>query len=53
MQQSEQTYEQEVNDHIASVRANILKIIHLLYDRGDTHDASKLQSPEREVFQEQ
>ena len=51
-QQNDNQYEKEVKEHIAYVRHNLLFIINELYTRGDEHDASKLESPEREVFRE-
>lgn len=38
--------------HIADVKTNLGKFITELHERGEIHDASKLQSPEREVYAE-
>ena len=37
-------------EHINEVRKNIWKLIRELDTRGQIHDASKFQSPEREIF---
>ena len=39
-------------EHIAEVRKQINIVIKALEDRGKTHDASKLESPERDIFDE-
>ncbi len=39
-------------EHIAKVRGYLLNIAVMLMRRGHEHDASKLESPEREVFDE-
>ena len=43
---------QDTLDHIAKVRQNLWEFTHELERRGQEHDASKLQSPEKEAFDE-
>lgn len=38
--------------HIGEVRTRLLAVARDLMDRADRHDASKIESPEREVFDE-
>lgn len=40
----------DTNEHIANVRSKILKVVADLIDRAFKHDASKLESPEKEVY---
>jgi hypothetical protein len=44
--------ENETRKHIAEVQKNITKVIHELLDRQFFHDVSKLESPEKEIFDE-
>ena len=37
-------------EHIAAVRGCLLDVVRALLDRAHTHDLSKLQEPERELF---
>ncbi len=39
-------------DHKKKVSGNLIKVIEHLAKRGIAHDASKLQSPEKEIFDE-
>jgi len=53
MQQDKLTKsDSETLKHINEVRTNIWKLIQELDKRGQQHDASKFQSPEREIFAE-
>jgi len=42
----------ETEQHIDSVRENLLEVIHKLYSRAFHHDASKLQEPEKPMYDE-
>lgn len=43
---------QDTNDHISSVRKRVWDCVINLLKRGDNHDLSKLESPEKELFDE-
>lgn len=43
-------FEKDTQDHVKKVRGNLNQIIHELIDRGQAHDDTKFQSPERELF---
>jgi len=50
----EQLYNHNVETlkHVNEVRANLWKLIQELGERGKVHDASKFESPEREIYAE-
>ena len=43
---------EDTKQHIRQVRVFIERIAEAIIDRGDYHDYSKLQSPEKEIFDE-
>ena len=43
---------EDTKQHIQQVRVFIEKIAEAIVDRGEYHDQSKLQSPEKEIFDE-
>ena len=43
---------EDTKQHIQQVRVLIERIAEAIIDRGDYHDYSKLQSPEKEIFDE-
>lgn len=43
--------ELETKKHIRQVKENLLKVVHELSLRAELHDASKLESPEKEIFE--